>query len=420
MLSSTWVAGVWLMACTQDAGRASDGEARSSGPPVGSYEHVGGPDVARWAVDVHEAAGAFAGRLDAHDAGGDADTTLFGAHITPLELRLDDSARDRLNAEPSEDVMATLVADDGVYVVAVHLKGRMSFRSLSGKPAFRVDVGEYVDGATLHGVRRFTLQNMVQDSSMMAEHLFHALARASGVPNPRHGYVRLRVNGRDKGLYGIMESADDPFLRRWYADDEGNLYEGGWGADVRAGHADDFTLEDAGMAVAAPEDLEQMVARVARDEIAGIETCFDRDELLTAWAVEAATGQADGYLTWANNYLLYGEPGGAPGCGANWTLLPWGMDQAFRSERDPFGGAAGVLADACLGDVRCRDDLRAATARVLTTWERIDLAELAAVTAATIHEACEADPERELPCNQERVLRWVKERPTALRALLEE
>ena len=417
MLSASAI--VWLVACDADGRFAAGG--RGSSPEVADTtpEEVGGLGRGRW-TEVRAWESPFSDRLPGSATTDDADDMLFGTRITQLELQLDDRARGSLASDPETDVMATLVVDDAAYIVAVHLKGRMSLRSLSEKPAFRVDMGEYVDGATLYGVRRFTLQNMVQDSSMMAEHLFHVLARASGVPNPRHGYAHVHLNGRDKGLYGLMESADDPFLRRWFDDDEGNLYEGGWGADVRAGHADDFTLEEAGMATPAPDDLEAMVARVSRNEVDGLAACFDRDEVLAAWAVEIVTGQADGYLTWANNYLLYGEPGGSPGCGARWTMLPWGMDQAFRSNRDPFGGAAGRLADACLADAGCRNDLRAATATVLATWERLDLAGLAAATEALVHEACEADPARELPCNQKRVRRWIEERPAEVRARLGE
>jgi hypothetical protein len=238
------------------------------------------------------------------------------------------------------------------------------------------------------------------------------------VPNPRHGYAHVRVNGADKGLYGLMESADDPFLRRWFDSDAGNLYEGGWGADIRSGRADDFALEEEGEAHVAPDDLEQMIARVVRDEVAGLDACFDRAEVLRAWALEIVTGQSDGYLTWANNFLVYGEPGGTSGCAGRWRMLPWGMDQAFRTERDPFGGAAGALADACLRDVRCDADLRAATAEVLRTWERIDLAGMAAATETLIHAACEDDPARESSCNQRRVREWIEERPAQVRALL--
>jgi hypothetical protein len=411
---------LWLVGCTPDVGVGADGEGTSPEALDTTPEHAGGPGRSLMMADPRASGRPFSGGLPGSVTEDEGDAMLFGERITDVEILLDDRARGSLASDPGTDVMATLVVDEAAYVVGVHLKGRMSFRSLSEKPAFRVDMGEYIDGATLYGVRRFTLQNMVQDSSMMAEHLFHALARASGVPNPRHGYAQLRINGREKGLYGIMESADDPFLRRWFEDDEGNLYEGGWGADVRAGHADDFTLEEAGLATSAPEDLEAMVARVTRDEVAGISECFDREAVLAAWAVEITTGQADGYLTWANNFLLYGEPGGSPGCGARWTMLPWGMDQAFRSNRDPFGGAAGALADACLADAGCRNELRAATANVLVTWERLDLAGRAAETEALIQDACERDPARELPCNQERVRRWIEERPAEIREYLRE
>ena len=47
-----------------------------------------------------------------------------------------------------------------------------------------------------------------------------------GIPTSRTGYAQLFVNGEDYGLYLVVESQDDRWLKRNFEDRSGNLYDG--------------------------------------------------------------------------------------------------------------------------------------------------------------------------------------------------
>jgi spore coat protein CotH len=60
------------------------------------------------------------------------------------------------------------------------------------------------------GLDRLTLNNMVQDPTMVHEALGYQVYEAAGVRVPRTGYVRLTVNGQPYGLYLNLEARQRP------------------------------------------------------------------------------------------------------------------------------------------------------------------------------------------------------------------
>jgi hypothetical protein len=356
------------------------------------------------------------------DAPASADAVLFGEAITPLDIELSDEARSALYRSPETDVPAVLRFGAHRFDVAVHLKGRTSFRSLDGKPSLVVDAGEFTPGGTFGGRRRFVLQNMIQDGSMLAEHVVYRLAREAGIPASRHGYVALTLDGRYRGLYGVIEAMDEEFVESRFALDQGNLYEGGWGADLWPGRDDNFELQEPGRDLVSPEDIRRLieVTHAEPDVNVLLDDCFDADGTLATVALELVTGQADGYVRYANNYLLYAAPEPEGRCGARWTLLPWAPDQAFRVDDVLPSSAAGRLAQRCIDDSDCMERIREAVGRLEEAWTSANLPTYAAETRARIGEACERDPLRELRCasKQEQVLEWLRGRSEAIRNAL--
>ena len=121
---------------------------------------------------------------------------------------------------------ATLTVDGArVENVGVRKKGFLGSVNAT-QPALKVKLTEYDSAQRLHGMRRMTLNSPVADASYLRQCITYALFARAGVPAPRCSYARVRVNGRDLGLYVHVESIKKPFLRRHFADDEGNLYEG--------------------------------------------------------------------------------------------------------------------------------------------------------------------------------------------------
>lgn len=325
-------------------------------------------------------------------------------------------SRWNLATNPSVDVPATFTYADRAYTVGVHLRGNRTFRTFDGKPSLKIDFGEYVPGQTFSGARRLTLNNMVQDGSMLREAAAYYLFRAAGISAPRHGYARVWIDGEWYGLYGIVETIDEQFLGDHFASNDGNAYGGGYGADVVPGCAALFTLEEPGDGSIAPySDLDDLINVVTNDDdfIDVLDVHFD-GMLTRYFAVEMVSGQHDGYVTYANNYVLYHDPSVE-----RWSIVPWGTDQSFTARsRDVFKDWFGALALRCLGDADCVERFTGDVYDVLAVWEDSGLYAHIVEVQGAIADDCESDPRRELPCasEQEDVLEYLKERPDDVRS----
>src|SRR5215203_3284258 len=142
-------------------------------------------------------------------------------HVTQIGLDLPTASREALAEDPDEYVRGTvsLKRDDGTkygpFVVGVKLKGHGSFRTLDGKAAFKLKFNEFVKDQTFLGLEKLTLNNMVQDPTMLHELLAYEAFRAAGLPGWRTGYSFLRVNGDAFGVYLNIETPDGVALPHW-------------------------------------------------------------------------------------------------------------------------------------------------------------------------------------------------------------
>ncbi len=274
--------------------------------------------------------GAAAGGGPAPADGGDdrrAAEAFFGAlPVADLRLTLAPEAAERLRREPRAYVPAGLAEGPAgtVRAVALKLKGAAgSFRPLDDRPAMTVDVNASAPGQRFHGLVKLHLNNSVQDESLLCEALAADLFARAGLPAPRVGWARVRLNDRDLGLYVLKEGVDRRFLARHFADASGNLYDGGFCQDVDAplerdaGRGPDEHRDLAALAAAGREpDLERRAEALAR--------VLDLDRFLTFVALERLLGHWDGYAGNRNNYRVYFDPGTGRA-----HFLPQGLDQLF-------------------------------------------------------------------------------------------
>jgi len=394
------------VACT-DVGRAGRDGTPAQGPAVPDRPHPrldAAPIVEGWGAPADEPPGA-------------AEFLFREGTIHTFALTLDAAAWRALSADPDTDVEATFRYGEDTWRVGVHLKGSFSFRGLSEKAAFKIDFGQYVPDQRFDGLRRLTLNNMVQDRSMIREHVAYQAYAWLGVPAPRHGYAELWVNDTLFGLYGVLETLDGTWVERAFPGDaEGPLYEGGYGVDLEDGDAYDFALQRQGDLVEPWTDLDALIAEVEAappdDILALIERRFHRT-LFRMWAMDLVSGHRDGYVGRKNNFLLY------HGLASDlWWMVPWGQDQSLRDGLDIHGAYGGRLARACARAPDCAARLDDAIGYVAEVWEAWDLYAYAAATGALVDEACARDPRRELPCGHEAVLEMIAERPDEVREML--
>ena len=313
---------------------------------------------------------------------------------------------------------ATVTVDGEAHAdVGVRKKGFVGSQS-DTKPALKLRFDKYTDGQSLGGVmERMTLNNSVQDRSMVNTCLSYRVFAAAGSPAPRCNFATVSVNGKDLGLYVHVEEIKAPFLSRHFASAEGNLYEGTVSdfTPTYRGTIEKKTNTDA----ADWSDIDAVVAALQDPSDAGLEALgeiVDLDRFLSFWATEVLVGHWDGYAGDRNNYWFYREPDG------RFVFMPWGADGTFHLEDDPnpFDNISNpppsVLALTAIpnrlyndGDWRSRYVAR--LKEILdTAWDEEDLLAAVDEMAAIVQQHALEEERRAAAADTERVRKFILKR----------
>lgn len=235
---------------------------------------------------------------------------------------------------------ATLRCNNTSYKnVGIHLKGAAgSFRDWNDKPGITINSDKFKKNQDFHGLDKFYLNNSVQDETYLNELLFGLLFQAEGLASPRVTHVFVELNGRKAGLYVLREGFDKTFLKRHFKDASGNLYDGGFLADIDANPPPQL---DSGPGCDW-KDLKALsgAARTAdhAERLKKLEKLVDLDKFAALWAIEILGCDWDGYMRKANNYRIYQDPSTD-----KLTFLPHGKDQMFQNPQEPIGDGWGGL-----------------------------------------------------------------------------
>ncbi len=350
------------------------------------------------------------------------------AAVPRFDIELPPESVTALENDPATYATGTLrYGDEVVADIGVRLKGEYTFRPLSGKASFKLKFDEFVPEQRFRGLKHMTFNNGFEDPSFVAERLVYLAFRNADLPAPRANSAEVYVNGEAYGVYNNIETEDKPFLRRWFADDEGNVYEE-QGVDWLPGNEEGFELET-NEEVGDRSDLTALFAAV---DAAGADTLMsdvaaivDTDRFLRYCALEGLVNQWDGYAYTQfgpNNYRMYHDPSTG-----QFSILPWGMDMAMKPLGDAdyvdVHSAAGLLLRRCLDNDGCRAAYDAVLAEETDRFEALALDQVAEAAYAQIRDRVYADPRKE-HSNEEfdatyaRVLDFTRQRPASVRAQL--
>ncbi len=261
--------------------------------------------------------------------GGAGDTFFNQLQVYRIKIDLPDAAQEALRKDPRSYVKAT-VQEGGrtLKEVGVRLKGSGSFQGLDKKPSFAVKFNEYVPGQKLHGQAKLLLNNSSQDPTCLCEMIGGEVFRAAGVPAARVTLARLELNGRDAGLYTVVEAANHDFLARHFKKAKGNLYEGS-NQDVN-----DRLELDSGDSETDQADLKALATAIKETDPARrwskLAALLDLDRFISFAAAEVLTWHHDGYSMDRNNYRIYHDP-----ASGQMVFLPHGLDSLFTKPDGP-------------------------------------------------------------------------------------
>ncbi len=170
----------------------------------------------------------------------EADDLFTLSKVAELRIELDAAAVSALTSAPRTAVAGKTTRDGRSFAVDVKLKGSASFRPLADKPSFKIHL---TGSEKITGLTHFTLNNMVQDTSMVHEVMGYRYYAALGLKAPRAGYAKVFVNGEYKGVYSNIESFEKPLIERTFGSAKGTLFEGTVGADFETDLLDKFDLK---------------------------------------------------------------------------------------------------------------------------------------------------------------------------------
>lgn len=227
-----------------------------------------------------------------------------------------------LKKENRQYVRSTVKIGDTLLTnVAIRLKGMGSFQALEGKPSFAVKFDEFAPDQEYMGLSKIMLNNSAQDGTYLAEIMGLSIFRDAGLPTARvtHGYVEL--NGRDLGLYVLVEAMNKDFLRQHFKSPKGNLYEA-YLHDID-GNMDQDNGEDTQQTDRKALVEAAKISDPAR-RLEALRKLLDVDRFISHLVLELFTSHTDGYILNRNNYRIYHDP-----TTDKFVFITHGIDWAF-------------------------------------------------------------------------------------------
>jgi spore coat protein H len=350
------------------------------------------------------------------------------ANLPHFELELPQTSIDALWADPRTYVPGTLhYGAETVANIGVRLKGEWNFRDLGAKAAFKLKFDEFVPDQEFRGLRRMNWNNSLEDPSFVAERLVYDTFRAAGVVAPRANSCIVTVNGELYGVYVNVETEDKHMVGRWFADNDGNIYEE-TGAEFTAGAEWAFELETNETL----NDRSDLAGFIAAFEAAGSDTfladlapVLDTEEYLTYSALEGIVNQWDGYSYTQfgpNNFRIYHDP-----TSGQFSFIPWGMDMSMKPwsgiEQMDIWSIAGLILQRCVASSTCRPVYEQKLRDMVALFESLDLATRAQAYHDQIAADVAADPRKEVDTGTFEatfagVVNFIATRPAAVRAQL--
>jgi spore coat protein H len=283
--------------------------------------------------------------------------------IPRIQLNIPAEGMSRLRRNPRSYVQGTLVEGNRVYTnIAVRLKGGPgSFRQVDDHPAFTINFDKYASNQTFHGLKKIHLNNSVQDRNYLSEKISRELFEAAGVPVPRAGHAQVVFNGESMNMYVLLEGVNKQFLRRYFKDTSGNVYDGHSGSDVtqsmptNSGDNPKDKTRLRALAVAVQQrDLDERWAAVQKT--------LDVDRFLSFVAMEVILGHWDGYTFGRNNFRIFHDR-----TTDRMVFLPHGLDQILnRGMGGILPNASGMAAKSILEIPQARRLYLARVAQLMT------------------------------------------------------
>ena len=170
--------------------------------------------------------------------------------VHTIDIVIDDWDAFLQTAQSEEYSVCSVVIDGEAFKnVGIRGKGNTSLSTVatmdSDRYSFKIEFDQYDSTKTYYGLDKLSLNNLIQDNTMMKDYLTYQMMNEFGVAAPLCSYVYITVNGEDWGLYLAVEAVEESFLQRNYGNDYGELYKpDSMNMGGGRGNGQDFDFED--------------------------------------------------------------------------------------------------------------------------------------------------------------------------------
>jgi len=256
--------------------------------------------------------------------------------IPYIKIEVADAEMDSLRNTPRKYVTSTIREGDTVYTnVMIHLKGSVgSFRNVDDKPGLTLNLKSTGLDNGFHGLRKFHLNNGMQDRSYLNEWFCSEIFRAAKVPAPRSTHALVDLNGRKLGLYVLVEAIEKDFLSGYFTNTAGNVYGQSGPGDVtepleRMEGEGENTRADLKALAATVREKDLMLLREKLPKV------LDIERFISFMALEVMLCHWDGYTFAAHNFRIYQDLDTD-----RMVFIPHDMDQMLGDPTLPIQPAA--------------------------------------------------------------------------------
>jgi len=170
---------------------------------------------------------------------------------------------------------------------------RLRGNTYPDKYELSISFNETDEDGRFHGLRKIVLDGATYETTMLRNRVASWWFRKNGVHAYCANNIKLTLNGVYFGLYSNTEDIDHEFLERSFPDDyTGTCYKEGTNPTSNA---------EASIS-------EHVTAWVYASDPDALAQYMDMDDVMWAWAMEAALPNTDGFVYGYHNFYLYDHP----------------------------------------------------------------------------------------------------------------
>ena len=172
------------------------------------------------------------------------------SRVHTIDIVIDDWDAFLQTAQSEEYSVCSVVIDGEAFKnVGIRGKGNTSLSTVSSmdsdRYSFKIEFDQYDSTKSYYGLDKLSLNNLIQDNTMMKDYLTYQMMNEFGVAAPLSSFVYITVNGEDWGLYLAVEAVEESFLQRNYGSNYGDLYKpDSMNMGGGRGNGKDFDFED--------------------------------------------------------------------------------------------------------------------------------------------------------------------------------